>query len=287
MKQSTGEEGTMEDDESKRQDGRIAEGHSDAWSVAAHARELAGHARMLARTRLDVATEVQREILACAASEIAHAALRLAEHFGGAGQGQGEAETKPSALNDPRSESRPPATTVRTVSDVTTVQRSDGVLERLLVEPHTLATVAASARACDHPRRMGVAFEATVDRVTTRTVWCAACGAMGYVNDEEDLRWIRPSVVSLVTRSLLLEVEQVAASLGEIERAIGFLGDVSCPCAALAVGNNERELAYRKSVAAIAAAVSEVAKRAAVQAERVGPAMVALGDTVPPPFTGW
>jgi hypothetical protein len=175
----------------------------DAVRATACAREFASWARLLARARLDGATEAQRATLD-AAADIARSALHLEEQFGCICSRQGWADI----------ESPAPARSFPTVSDVAPIRES-GLLETLLAEPHTLAAIAASACVCDHPAHMWVAFEAHVDRVATPAVSCAACGAMGLSNEdaEGDLEWIRPSIVSLVTRALLLEIDEVASGL--------------------------------------------------------------------------
>jgi hypothetical protein len=256
---------------------------------------LASWARLLARRRLDAGTAAQRATLASALSDIVRAALCLEKQLVSVEPSQGAPPPSPSlphAIFDPQSDNRsgsssPPVQAFQTVSDVAPILRSVGVLDRLLVEPHTLGSLAVSARVCDHPARVGVAFSATMDNVTTQVVWCAACGAMAHRNDEGDIAWIRASIVSCITRPLLVEFEWVAIGVREIEHAVCLLAEASPPSGDLGPGHSERALEWRRSIDVIVAAVSKLAKHATAQTQRLESAMAVLGDTMPPLTDLW
>jgi hypothetical protein len=96
------------------------------------------------------------------------------------------------------------------------------ILEPLLSDPHTLATLAAAMRVCDHPDASRVGLDCSVSGQESRVTWCAACGALAHTDRDAPIEsgdWHRSTVASLLSPELLGDVRELARRAQRIERS--------------------------------------------------------------------
>jgi hypothetical protein len=104
------------------------------------------------------------------------------------------------------------------------------ILEPLLTEPYTLATLAAASAVCDHPASSHVALDVTVGPEQGRLTWCAFCGAMAHTLRGETLAvddWHRSALANLLTAEQLAELANVAGRAAHLAEAARGLCDLA------------------------------------------------------------
>jgi len=101
------------------------------------------------------------------------------------------------------------------------------ILERLLKEPITPASVGIAFRICDHP-------DEHVEQPTSVTYYCRFCGARAVrgLDDRSALKWIRPSAADLVraidvdaAMCLLRALEELRRGVLALEQKVRAGGD--------------------------------------------------------------
>jgi hypothetical protein len=104
------------------------------------------------------------------------------------------------------------------------------ILEPLLTEPYTLATLAAASAVCDHPAASHVSLDVTVGPEQGRLTWCAFCGAMAHTLQGEPLSaddWHRSALVKLLSAEQLGELANAAGRAAHLADAARSLCDLA------------------------------------------------------------
>jgi hypothetical protein len=136
--------------------------------------------------------------------------------------------------------------------------KTASILENILTDPQTLATLGAASAVCDHPAAVLLPILVVSDmdpepvQPATPAVWCALCGAIG-PRPGNTAPWTRPTIAQRITREKIQDVESLAFGLAEVCKAI----DRIKPYAQSAAVCDVLRAAVRELVASPALAGSE------------------------------
>lgn len=101
--------------------------------------------------------------------------------------------------------------------------QGSSILQEILNEPHSLATLGAACAVCDHPADVRVDLWGELDGLEppARGVWCALCGSVGTQPIAKgEASWTRPTMAQLITREHVRDFQALAVGLASLTAAI-------------------------------------------------------------------